>query len=610
MGCSAHGAETLGVYLFTTLGPSDAKVSALSPTADRSAVSPLGGSNDPVIAIVIVTYNRPTEIAHAVRHLLLQSRQPDLVVVVDNSLESQHAAASEYGKTTSTEIRWLHRPDNVGPAGGFSIGINECISSGAEVILLSDDDDFPDNPSAIAWTVDALARHHERDQTVVAVGSAGATLGRTGRLRSRFGNGQTYDVDYLAGGFLPAYRVTPEVATAFDPAIWFGFEELGAGLRLKAAGYRLLADDGLRLRLGLERKFQAREERPPAREYYSTRNSSQILREQRGQNAVALFAVFRTLLAGLARFLVHPSRAKLAHLKARMRGAADALIGIAGPAPQSLTWGERLVGALGRTIRIRGMVTQLRSVSALLGGSRDGVWVRTVGGVVRAIPNDPIGWQVLIQGAYEEQIIDTARCRLRGLDHSVVLDIGANIGAFSVGILRHAAKVVSIEASPSLVEWLVETRRMNASTESHWTIVQRALAEHPGPMRRTSCAAGVDGAYLIFGNETLDNIVSQLSLPTVSLIKVDLDGMEVGLFEGATSMIARFRPDIIFSYDHDLWTKHGYTASDLSLLLAQWNYTAFRLSTHRGSSEVAESFSADTAGGVFLAVSNGITRSP
>ena len=163
---------------------------------------------------------------------------------------------------------------------------------------------------------------------------------------------------------------------------------------------------------------------------------------------------------------------------------------------------------------------------------------------------------------------------------SIVLDVGANIGAHTLPLARavgSAGRVVAVEPTDDAFERLVRNRSLNPDLEPRIVTVQSALGA-PG-------AAAAEGYYSSWPLEpvasrhpilrgtrhpatgakavTLDDLVASLNLPRVDLVKIDVDGGELDVLAGATGVMARDSPTVVFEACPYLLAERGRTLDEL-----------------------------------------------
>jgi rhamnopyranosyl-N-acetylglucosaminyl-diphospho-decaprenol beta-1,3/1,4-galactofuranosyltransferase len=109
----------------------------------------------PVVAAVVVTYNRRQLLMESLAALQAQTRPADTVIVVDNASTDESAAAVRAG---FPGVRLERLARNTGGAGGFAFGMALALATDAGLIWLMDDDTVPE-PGALAALLDARDRH-------------------------------------------------------------------------------------------------------------------------------------------------------------------------------------------------------------------------------------------------------------------------------------------------------------------------------------------------------------------------------------------------------------------------------------------------------------------
>lgn len=98
----------------------------------------------PAVVAVVVTYEEPARLAACVDALLAQSRLPDRILVVNNGTALHPGTLPE-----SSILQLVEGHGNLGPAGGFALGIERAVGLGADWVWALDDD-FAMPPHALA----------------------------------------------------------------------------------------------------------------------------------------------------------------------------------------------------------------------------------------------------------------------------------------------------------------------------------------------------------------------------------------------------------------------------------------------------------------------------
>jgi glycosyltransferase involved in cell wall biosynthesis len=272
------------------------------------------------------------------RRLADQERRLDRLVVVDNdaSAETREVVAQV---SDPGDVEYVAAPENLGPAGGLALGMSRLMTSAADLdwIVCLDDDDPPGSRSVIGDLFAFARSMRARHPATGAVGIMGARFderkGRMVRVPDDELRGPVR-VDALAGNELPFYLVRAlRDAGAFSPELFFGFEELEQGLRLRDAGYVLFADGDRWRQRRIRSRRLARDPRPSTtlapltwRRYYGLRNIVHILRS-RGRIASAVrVSVVHGIAKPLANVPIAP-RTAIEHLRQNSAACRDAWTG-------------------------------------------------------------------------------------------------------------------------------------------------------------------------------------------------------------------------------------------------------------------------------------------
>ncbi|MGF1515067.1 MAG: FkbM family methyltransferase [Elainellaceae cyanobacterium] len=141
----------------------------------------------------------------------------------------------------------------------------------------------------------------------------------------------------------------------------------------------------------------------------------------------------------------------------------------------------------------------------------------------------------------------------------VVIDVGANVGVYTFSAARQvgrSGRVFAIEPFVGCVRCLQETCRINGLD---WvTVCEAAASDRPGaaqlalrgsselnellPQTAEELPEGAAAVDCI----TLDGLVNQHRLERVDWIKIDAEGHELPVLEGARSLLEQFKPSILY----------------------------------------------------------------
>lgn len=172
-------------------------------------------------------------------------------------------------------------------------------------------------------------------------------------------------------------------------------------------------------------------------------------------------------------------------------------------------------------------------------------------GRMRVDPGDLLGSRVFFFGVWEPSITHHMRGQLPA--NGIAIDIGANVGYYSLVMSRavgDGGKVYAIEPSPPLRARLEENLALNGVRNVvvvPFGISDRAerRAFHAETHTRNTGEShfgelSEDGLPL----RRLQDVISAEDLPRVSLIKVDVEGMEAAVLADLLTLAPRLNPDL------------------------------------------------------------------
>lgn len=233
-------------------------------------------------------------------------------------------------------------------------------------------------------------------------------------------------------------------------------------------------------------------------------------------------------------------------------------------------------------VRIRG----LNRLLVLLFGE-NGI-LRKSGDYHRIVPYDDdilvdcslrshIDWYIYFFGAYRPERV--AMIKLLSRPGMVAFDIGANIGSFSLLIAKYAnpgSRVIALEPNPGQFAKLMRNLELNPSLSKSVQPLAIAVGASSGyaTLHIPSAAKFNQGnSSLISIPEegfdkieveviAIDDYMKRNEIGRLDLIKLDAQGMELAVVEGAIGTIRNYRPAILMdnSLDHDgeeFWKLRG-----------------------------------------------------
>jgi len=150
---------------------------------------------------------------------------------------------------------------------------------------------------------------------------------------------------------------------------------------------------------------------------------------------------------------------------------------------------------------------------------------------------------------------------------ALAIDIGANLGEWTVPLARAVGmggQVLACEPAPLAAKALEATLRANALRQAE--VIRCAIGDHDGSAEfaipvvtsaRTDTgtarigAAGLGHEALSVPLSSLDSLAAERSFERVDLIKIDVEGHERQVLDGAEATLRRFRPTLVIETGHE-----------------------------------------------------------
>jgi len=257
---------------------------------------------------ILVTFRRPGDLETMLRNLANQSRSVDRLLVVDNDNDPNVHRIVTTNSDAAKLVEYLPSAENIGPAGALALGCREIMRTADDQtwVMFFDDDDPPRTRDGLSEIVSFAELMVRRDPATGGAGVVGAEFNVRSGLTRRLANHELVGpipVAYIGGNQLPCYRMLALRNVGVPNSdLFFGFDDLEYGLRMRSAGWNLYVNGEIVAR---ERHAYGRygaEARPDKkiisvgwRDYYNTRNLVWILKSHHHRVAALRYVAKRVV---------------------------------------------------------------------------------------------------------------------------------------------------------------------------------------------------------------------------------------------------------------------------------------------------------------------------
>ncbi len=208
-------------------------------------------------------------------------------------------------------------------------------------------------------------------------------------------------------------------------------------------------------------------------------------------------------------------------------------------------------------------------------------------------PRDYEARTLLLAGSYQDHVWN-AMARYIG-DGAVVIDVGSHYGLFALKAavkVGKAGRVLAVEPNPETLTLL----RVNvaASAADNVTILpvactdrERTLVFYASPLANTARSSlarqnaevtlsTAPREYKVRGR-AIDDIVGEMKIARVDVIKIDVEGAELQVLQGAVGVLKRLRPTIVVEIGPEKEVYFNTKPADVLSLLSSAGYEEGRL---------------------------------
>jgi FkbM family methyltransferase len=195
-----------------------------------------------------------------------------------------------------------------------------------------------------------------------------------------------------------------------------------------------------------------------------------------------------------------------------------------------------------------------------------------------------------LPAAWDSEVLRHFSGLLRNRRARVLLDVGANTGSFALlGSVHPGLECHAVEPSPVTAAMLRRHLALNA-LDAVTTVHECALSNTTGTgvlksPQQTGLATLGSGNHLQEHVDTevdtfrLDDLAQARGFDRLDAIKIDTEGHELRVLQGAERTIERWRPVILLEAVDVMMDRHGYARGDLQAFLERYDYVLSEVGT-------------------------------
>lgn len=176
---------------------------------------------------------------------------------------------------------------------------------------------------------------------------------------------------------------------------------------------------------------------------------------------------------------------------------------------------------------------------------------------------------------------------------NTVIDIGANQGEYTLWAARKTGPnghVYAFEPLSGMFAQLLENIHLNEGFPSFVTAIPLGLSNQSGRLKLYSNNLHNEGVNTLYPTSTsestfleeislstLDQEVEKWGIKKIDFIKIDVEGAELYVLQGATHTLKRFQPVLFLEINESACKSAGYSSSEIFSLLKSLGYNFERI---------------------------------
>jgi FkbM family methyltransferase len=240
-------------------------------------------------------------------------------------------------------------------------------------------------------------------------------------------------------------------------------------------------------------------------------------------------------------------------------------------------------------VSLAGVAYRFISFGRAVLGKDDSVIVERHGIRYHLDLHEGIDFSIYLLGSFEPGTHKTLKELVKPGD--TVFDIGANIGAHTLTLAQSVGptgKVYAFEPADFAFEKLRRNLALNPDLQTRafpqQVLLAANLSEQREPEIYASWPLESDGSrhpkhrgQLVSTSratvDTLDAFTARQGITALNLIKIDVDGHELAVLQGATETLRRFHPMLVMEMSPYVHAEHGHNFAEFVALLKNAGYS-------------------------------------
>lgn len=155
-----------------------------------------------------------------------------------------------------------------------------------------------------------------------------------------------------------------------------------------------------------------------------------------------------------------------------------------------------------------------------------------------------------------------------------VVDVGAHVGTVSVPLALKGIEVVAFEPNPTSFAFLQTNSLHN---QARVDVRNKGLGRAPGRASVAVLQEQNAGAHSLSAGDDIEVSTLDAEVSTADLIKIDVEGMELEVLEGAQNLIENAKPAVYFEVNLTALRSHRAHLSKLTSFFTRRTYHLYYL---------------------------------